>query len=348
MSSYKFIHKTLLYFLVFLFSNCVSKSNISSGLNLWPETKPFKTGYIKVSDIHKVYYELSGNPKGIPVFVLHGGPGAGCKPYNRQFFDPNKYLIVMHDQRGCGKSEPTNELTENTTMNLIEDIEQLRMKLNLDKIILFGGSWGSTLGLAYAEKYPENVSAMIFRGIFLGTKYEDEIYWQNIRNYFPDVYNKFISQLPDSALPPTSFKMFKLIQSPNEIERKKYTKLIDRLEYKSSGLSISEKELDDYYGDEINYNETYTMALIEYHYITNDFFLIEDQLIKGLSKIKSIPMIIVNGRYDMICPPVTAYKLHHDLPLSKLFIIEEAGHMMSEKPIESQLIKIMNEFKLTN
>jgi len=150
--------------------SCSLNSDTEEDINLWPEIEPFQTGFMKVSDIHEIYYEMSGNPEGIPVFVIHGGPGGGSSPYMRRFFNPDKFLIILHDQRSCGRSKPTAELRENTTQNLVEDIESLRKDLNLDKIILFGGSWGSTLSLAYAETYPENVSGLVLRGIFLGTK----------------------------------------------------------------------------------------------------------------------------------------------------------------------------------
>ena len=159
----------LITFISIIFCSCSHNIDTAEEMNLWPEIEPFQTGFLKVSNIHEIYYELCGNSKGNPVFVIHGGPGGGCSPYMRRFFNPAKFLIVLHDQRGCGRSKPNAELKENTTQYLVKDIEQLRKKLNLDKIILFGGSWGSTLSLAYAETYPENVSGLVLRGVFLGS-----------------------------------------------------------------------------------------------------------------------------------------------------------------------------------
>ena len=165
---------------------CSEKKTADTEVNLWPEIEPFDSGYLKVSDIHEIYYELCGNPDGIPVFVIHGGPGAGCSPYMRRFFNPEKYLIVLHDQRGSGKSKPNKELQDNNTNALIRDIEQLRLYLSLDKIILFGGSWGTTLSIAYAEEYPVNVKAMVLRGIYLATQEEEDDYFQRLKEYFPE------------------------------------------------------------------------------------------------------------------------------------------------------------------
>jgi proline iminopeptidase len=175
-----------------------SKVASTEEMRLWPQIEPFESGYLRVSDVHEIYYELCGNPDGKPVFVLHGGPGAACSPYYRRFFNPEKFLIVLHDQRGCGKSRPFAELRENTTQHLVEDIEKMRKHLDLDKIVLFGGSWGTTLGLAYGETYPENVAGMVLRGVFLATKEElDHYYHGGVSLFFPDVYDRLLSVLPD-------------------------------------------------------------------------------------------------------------------------------------------------------
>jgi proline iminopeptidase len=325
--------------------DCQNKKENTDEINLWPEIEPFQSGYLKVSDIHEIYYELCGNPKGKPVFVIHGGPGSGCSPSMRQFFNPDKFLIVLHDQRGAGKSRPNAELRENTTQNLVEDIEKLRKKLYLDKIILFGGSWGSTLSIAYAETYPQNVSGMVLRGIWLGTKDEDYQFWNGIPRFFPEMYESLISTLPDSVLPPNTDKLFKLIQSENRTDREKYVKIASWYENKACGLKISDESLNEYYGSEDNMAEIYTSTLIEYYFTNSGFFIEEGQLLRDVFKIQDIPTFIINGRYDMICPPVTAYKLHKNLPLSRLIIVEEAGHLMSEKPIEKELLKAMREFE---
>jgi proline iminopeptidase len=325
--------------------DCQNRKDNTNEINLWPEIEPFQTDYLKVSDIHEIYYELCGNQKGKPVFVIHGGPGMGCSPIMRQFFNPDKFLIVLHDQRGAGKSRPNAEISENTTQNLVEDIERLRKKLNLGKIILFGGSWGSTLSLAYAETYPENVSGMVLRGIWLATKEEEDHMWNGIRRFFPEMYESFINALPDSVLPPNTDKVLKLIQSENRTDREKYAKIASRYEYKACGLNVIDESLDEYYGSEDNLAEIYTGTLIEYYFANNGCFLEEGQLLRDAIKIESIPTIIINGRYDMVCPPVTAYILHKNLPGSRLIIVEEAGHLASEKPIEKELLKAMRGFE---
>jgi len=339
--------QNLILFLVmslFLF-NCRNREDITDEPGLWPEIEPFQSGYLKVSDIHEIYYELCGNPKGKPVFVIHGGPGSGCSPSMRQFFNPDKFFIVLHDQRGAGKSRPNAELRENTTQNLVEDIERLRQKLGLEKIILFGGSWGSTLSIAYAETYPQNVSSMVLRGIWLATKDEDYHIWNGIPMFFPEMYESLINTLPDSALPPNDDKLLRLMQSEVRNDREKYAKIASRYEYKACGLNMSEESLNEYYGSEDNMAEIYTSTLIEYYYASNGCFFEEGQLMTDIYKIQNIPAIIINGRYDMVCPPVTAYKLHKNLPLSRLIIAEEAGHLISEKPIEKELLKAMRGFE---
>jgi proline iminopeptidase len=326
--------------------NCSRTGGTSDEISLWPEIEPFQSGYLKVSDIHEVYYELCGNPEGKPVFVIHGGPGTGCSPYMRRFFNPDKFLIVLHDQRGAGRSKPMAEIRENTTQDLVEDIERLRKKLNLGKIILFGGSWGSTLSLAYAETYPDNVKSMVLRGIYLATREEEDNFINGIPRFFPEMYESLISTLPDSIpSPPATNNLLKLIQVQNKADREKYSKIINRFEYKACGLNIKDELLDEYYSADNNTDDIYTNTLLEYYFVNNGCFLEEGQLLRDIARIRNIQVIIVNGRYDMVCPPYTAYRLHKNLPASRLIIVEEAGHLASEKPVETELLKAMREFE---
>lgn len=334
----------LLGLITLLLFNCSNNKDPEEAVSLWPEIDPFQTGYLKVSDIHEIYYELCGNPEGKPVFVIHGGPGGGCSPYMRRFFNPEKYLIVLHDQRGCGKSRPNAEISENTTQFLVQDIETLRNELNINKIILFGGSWGSTLSLAYAETYPENVNAMVLRGIFLATTEEDKYFPHDMMNYYPELRDYVMNSIPDTVFPSIS-RILQLIQSDNSTDRQKYAELFHRFEYKPSGLNITEEELDQYYDSEENDIEIYTNMLLEYYYFSNHCFLEENQLLDNAHKIQDIPAIIINGRYDLCCPPIIAYKLSKKLPKSKLIITEESGHLMSEKNNEPELVKAMIEFE---
>jgi proline iminopeptidase len=324
---------------------CSERKSTDNETNLWPEIEPFETGYLKVSDIHELYYELCGNPEGIPVFVIHGGPGAGCSPKMRQFFNPEKYLIVLHDQRGCGKSKPNAELRDNNTQELIKDIELLRVKLNLKKIILFGGSWGSALSLAFVESYPENVKAMVLRGIYLATNEEDDLYYKMLTNYFPEMAHKLIESLPDSMSELNNSNLYTLFQAEDENERNKHIKLFEKLGYKALGLHVKDSVIEDYVNSEENFQEIYTMNLIAFHYFTNNCFLEEGQLLRDVGMIPDIPVVIVHGRYDMVCPPSFAFKLHKSIPGSKLRIVEEAGHSLFEKPIEAELVIAMKELE---
>ena len=331
--------------IILFFSGCTNNSPQSTTqdeVSLWPAIQPYKSDFLKVSDIHELYYELSGNPEGKPVFGLHGGPGGGSSPYMREFFNPGKFLIVLHDQRGAGKSKPYADIRENTTQHLVEDIEVLRKLLNLNKIILFGGSWGSTLALAYAETYPENVEGMVLRGIFTSTKEElNHFYQGGVKTFFPEVYDKFVSSLPNPENKPHHQLLLDLIENGTEEEKLKYSKIWAEYEFKIAALFMPDKEIEKILKD---FNPL-AFGLIENYYMANSCFFTENQLINNADKIIDIPLVMVNGRYDMICPPVTAYRLHQKLPKSKLIIAESAGHWMGEKPIEKELLKAMVEFE---
>jgi len=336
-------HLTVLLgiFILIAVCGCSERRSPDNEINLWPEIEPFDTGYLQVSDIHEIYYELCGNPDGMPVFVIHGGPGVGCSPYMRRFFNPAKYLIVLHDQRGCGKSKPTLETSDNTTDALVKDIEQIRLHLKLNNIILFGGSWGSTLSLAYAEEYPDNVVAMVLRGIFLSTREEYNDYYNLIGKFFPEEYQKIIDLLPDSITELTDPVLTQLYQSDE-----RNLEVLTRLESKAEVLYIDDKELDEYYSSTENLKKLHNLYGIYYHYTTNFCFMEENQLLKNISKIQGIPTTIINGRHDLICPPTYAYNLHRNLPGSKLIITEKAGHAMSEGPNQTELLKAMKELEV--
>ena len=325
---------------------CSKRDSVINETLLWPEIEPFQTGYIKVSDIHEIYYELSGNPDGIPVFVIHGGPGGACSPKMRQFFNPQKYLIVLHDQRGCGKSMPNAELKDNNTQALVEDIERLRVKLGLDKIILFGGSWGSTLSLAYAENYPENIKAMVLRGIFLVTRAEEQYFYSTLSNHFPELVQQFIESFPDSTYGLNDSDIFKLFQYEDEEQRRLYMKQFNKIGAMASGIYVNENLIDTYNDSEANFRQIYTMQLVSFYYYANVCFLEEGQLLKNIGNIPDVPIFIVHGRYDMICPPLIAYKLHKSMPGSKLTIVEGAGHSMFEEPIAEELVLTMKELEV--
>ena len=319
----------------------VSYGHPEGDIDLWPEIEPYETGYLRVSDIHEIYYELCGNPDGVPVFVLHGGPGASSSPYMRRFFDPAKFLIVLHDQRGCGKSRPFGEIKENTTQDLVGDIERLRTHLKLGKIILFGGSWGTTLGLAYGEAHPESVCGMLLRGLFTATQAELDFYYNGgVRMFFPEAYDEFIATLPDPDRRPLPEYLLDLIQHSDSTAQWRYAKAWTKYEASIGALLPSTEFLAGLESPSpAMARGVYTLGLFENYYMANRCFLEEGQLWRDLGKIRDIPVIVVNGRYDMICPPVAAYRLHRELPKSKLIIAEGAGHWMGDKPVEQALLK---------
>jgi proline iminopeptidase len=309
---------------------------------LWPGLKPYKTDYLKVSELHKIFYQLGGNPEGKPIMVIHGGPGGGCSPDMFRFFNPQKFHIILHDQRGAGQSKPYAEIKENTTQHLVEDIEKLRQHLNLDKVILFGGSWGSTLALAYAETYPQNVSGMILRGIFTGSKEEiDHFYHGATARYFPENYERLLQHIDKPEQKNYPAQLLIKIQSSDPEVRKKYTLAWGKYEIKMAALNIPDRVVDDIFKE---WNP-YDFALLENYYMANNCFLEEGELLNNAHRIEYIPAVIVNGRYDVICPPITAYKLHKKLPKSELIIVERAGHSASAEPLRSYLVNAAKKFE---
>ncbi|MFH1940712.1 MAG: prolyl aminopeptidase [bacterium] len=311
---------------------------------LWPQIKPFNTGYLKVSDIHEINYELYGNPEGRPVFVLHGGPGGYSSPEYARFFDPQKFLIVQHDQRGCGKSRPYAEIRENTTQYLVEDVEMLRKHLKLGKILIFGGSWGTTLALAYGETYPESVSGMVLRGIFTATKEEiDHYYHGGVRMFFPEACEMLTSSVPESERGNMPKALLERVQSKDPAVRDKYSLIWTKYEFKIGMLHTPDAMIEQI--DGMDPKVFLPLGLFENYYMANGCFLEEGQLLNNAHRIADIPIKLVNGRYDMICPPLAAYRLHKLLRNSILVIAEEAGHWMGDKPVERALLEVIRELE---
>jgi proline iminopeptidase len=307
---------------------------------LWPEIEPFESDHLRVSELHEIYYELCGNPEGQPVFVLHGGPGGNSSPYSRRFFDPRRYLIVQHDQRGAGQSRPRGELLENDTWELVEDIGRLRRHLELDKVILFGGSWGTTLALAHAERYPEHVSALVLRGVFTARQSEiDHFYHDGVADYFPETHAQLLAELPDPQRRPLPAYLYELIATSEPQARDRYSRAWTRYEFKISELNLSDEVVEGFL-DKYDYS---VFALFENYYMAQRCFLEEGQLLRDAHRLAGIPTWIVNGRYDVICPPRTAYELHQRIPGSQLILVEAAGHWMGEPAIEQALVEIFRE-----
>lgn len=309
---------------------------------LYPEINPFNEGYLKVSELHEIFYEECGSKGKKAVVFLHGGPGGGIQPNYRRYFDPNEYHIVLFDQRGCGKSKPFAEIEENTTWDLVEDIEKLRVHLGIEKWSVFGGSWGSTLSLIYAQTHPESVDALFLRGIFMLRKKEiDWFYQEGASKIFPDAWEKYIAPIPAEERGDFVKAFYKRLTSENKDIRSEAAKAWSVWEASTSKLIQSSELMDSFAGDEF----ADAFARIECHYFTNKgFFKDEDQLLKNIDKIRHIPAIIVQGRYDVVCPMESAWELHRAWPEAKLEIIDDAGHSLSEKGITSALIESTERF----
>ncbi|MEQ1722223.1 MAG: prolyl aminopeptidase [Pseudobdellovibrio sp.] len=311
--------------------------------NFYPEIEAFKTEFLKVSDIHTLYVEQCGNPKGRPVVFLHGGPGGGVSTDHRRFFDPDHYRIILFDQRGSGKSTPAAELKENTTWNLVKDIEQIREHLDIQDWIVFGGSWGSTLALAYAETHPERVKALILRGIFLCRPSEIKWFYQfGASEIFPDIWESYYNHIPAEERHDFVTAYYKRLTHSDESVRLSAAKVWSKWEAATSRLLIDLKSIDDF--DDPTY--ALQFARIECHYFMNNaFFNNDNYLIENISKVKHIPTTIVQGRYDVVCPVRSAWDLHKAFPEAELHIISDSGHAAGETGIRSQLIKTTDLYK---
>ncbi len=309
---------------------------------LYPEIEPYDHGYLKVSPVHEIYYEQVGNPEGIPIFFLHGGPGSGCSPVHRRYYDPKKFRVVLHDQRGAGRSRPFAELRENTTQDLVEDIERLRTHLKIDKMILLGGSWGSTLALAYAEAHPEHVTGLIPRGIYTATRAEmDHFYGGGTAAFFPEVAEKLWKEVPEIPGKTRPQRLLTLLDGPPGAERQKAARAWAAYETKVSRLEMPDDEVEKSVGS----GDPAAFSRIENHYMAHDCFLEEGELWRDLGKIRNLPTVIINGRYDVICPPKTAYRLHQEMPKSRLVIVEGAGHSAAEPGIQGAIVEAVKEFE---
>ncbi|AJI74117.1 prolyl aminopeptidase [Francisella philomiragia subsp. philomiragia ATCC 25015] len=308
---------------------------------MYPEIEPYNQEFLKVSDIHTIYFEECGNPNGKPALFIHGGPGGGIQPSYRQYFNPDKYRVILVDQRGCGKSTPFAELRENTTQNLIEDFEKIRKKLNIDKWMLFGGSWGSTLGLAYAQAYPDVVTELVLRGIFLGREKElSWLYQHGASMVFPDMWEKYIEPIPVEQRKDFISAYHSILTGDDEKLKQKAAIAWSVWEASASKLFVDKKSIDRYGEDKFSL----AFARIECHYFKNKLFIEEAQLLNEAYKIKDIPGVIVQGRYDMVCPAVSAWDLHKVWPKAELDIIADAGHSISEPGILEALVRATDKF----
>lgn len=310
---------------------------------LFDPIEVYDQGMLQVSSIHKIYYEQSGNPNGKPVVFLHGGPGGGTDPMYRRFFDPATYRIVIFDQRGSGQSEPFACLEENTTWDLVSDIEKLREHLSIEKWVVFGGSWGSTLSLAYAETHPDRTVALVLRGIFLCRPKEIKWFYQEGADaIFPDVWEDYLNLIPVEERGDMLTAYYKRLTSEDEKTRLDAARAWSIWEGSTSKL-IPSKSLIDSFGEP---EKALPLARIECHYFMNNaFFSSDNYLIENIDKIRHIPAVIVQGRYDVVCPIMSAWELHRAWPEAKLEIVPDAGHSATEAGIIDGLVRATEEFK---
>ena len=311
---------------------------------LYPAIEPYHQGFLKVSDLHTIYFEESGNPDGKAVIILHGGPGGGSQPIYRQYFDSNRWRIIQFDQRGCGKSTPHAELAENTTWHLVEDIETLRKHLKIDRWVVSGGSWGSTLALAYSETHPDYCQALILRGIFLLRKKELAWFYQEGAGYFfPDAWEDYVQPIPIAERDDMISAYYRRLTSDDHQVRSQAARAWSIWEASTSKL-IPEPALINRFGVE-DFADAF--ARIECHYFMNKgFFTSENQLLQNIDRIRHIPTVIVQGRYDVVCPMFTAWELHQVFPEAEFMVIPDAGHSMTEIGIRSALLDAGDRFAL--
>ena len=312
-------------------------------LKLYPPLETRQSGFLRVSDLHEIYWEESGNPNGLPVIGLHGGPGGGSSPEMRRFFDPRVYRIILIDQRGCGKSTPHSELRENTTWTLIEDIETVREHLGIEKWVVFGGSWGSTLSLAYAVTHTERVHALILRGIFLISKAEIQWFYQEgASRLFPDAYDRYVAPIPEDERSDLLTAFYKRLTGEDYAARIEAAKAWACWEGETitiqGPISRPKRFEEDDFAD--------AFARIECHYFYNEGFLPKDEwLIEQVAeKLQDVPGVIVHGRYDVVTPLSTAWALKKAWPIADLSIVPGAGHSSLEPGIVDKLIRATREF----
>jgi proline iminopeptidase len=310
--------------------------------SLYPEIEPFNSGTLAVSPLHTLYYEESGNPNGKPVVFLHGGPGGGTNPKCRRFFDPAIYRIVLFDQRGCGKSTPHAELTDNTTWDLVADIERIRMHLSIDRWQVFGGSWGSTLALAYAQTHPDKVTELVLRGIFLLRRSELEwFYQQGCNALYADAWETYRDAIPEVERADMMSAYYRRLTSPDAAARVAAARAWSVWEGATSFLWQDRTHIASSGEDEF----ALAFARIECHYFVNGGFLEhDDQLLRNVERIRHIPAVIVQGRYDVVCPMRSAWDLHRAWPEADLKIVQDAGHSAFEPGIMHELLEATDRF----
>ncbi len=316
-----------------------SMTSASAEQFLFPSIEPYRTGMLPVDDIHTLYWEECGNPAGMPVLFLHGGPGAGLNTTHRRFFDPAHYRIVLFDQRGAGKSKPLGEYRNNTTPLLIGDIERIRDMLEIDQWLVFGGSWGSTLSLAYGQAYPERCTGFVLRGIFLCTRPEIAWFLNGIKWFFPEEHARFVQPIPEQERGDLLQAYGKRLFCDDPAVHGPAARIWSRYEGGCLSLWPSAETADEFGSEAVG------LGRLEAHYFLHEAFLTDDQLIRNVDRIRHLPAVIVQGRYDVVCPPLSAYRLHQAWPEAKMHMITDAGHAATEPGIAQALVAATEQFK---
>jgi len=308
---------------------------------LFADIEPYANGWLAVDGLHEIYWETCGNPQGMPVVFLHGGPGGGCLPHHRRFFDPAYWRVVLLDQRGAGRSTPAAELRENTTPNLVADLERLRAHLDVERWLIFGGSWGSTLGLAYAEAHPQRCLGLVLRGVFLARPTELAWFLKGMGRIFPEAWREFAGFLPENERDDLLAGYYRRLIDPDPARHMPAARAWDRYEGACSTLLPSESTPQF---------ETDTAALaiarIEAHYFVHGAFLEDNQLLRDVGRIRHLPCTIVQGRYDIVCPPATADVLARAWPEAELVIVPDAGHSVREPGITRELVAAVERMRV--
>jgi proline iminopeptidase len=310
--------------------------------SFYPEIEPYDQGQLQVSELHEIYYEQCGNPEGKPVVFIHGGPGGGCSADDRRFFDPDRWRVILFDQRGCGRSRPHAELRENTTWDLVADIERLREKLGIESWAVFGGSWGSTLGLAYAQSHPERVTNMILRGIFMLRRSELKWFYQRgASEIFPDVWENYLGPIPPVERGDLMSAYYRRLTSDDAAIRGAAARAWATWEGATSRL-VPDPNFTARFGED---DFALAFARIECHYFVHGaWFRSEEQLLEDVDRIRHIPAVIVQGRYDVVCPMRSAWDLHRAWPEAELQVVADAGHNSREPGILSALVDACDRF----
>ncbi len=302
---------------------------------LYPEIEPLESHILETNTDHTIYYEEVGNQAGIPIIFLHGGPGSGCNENHRRYFNPDKYQIILFDQRGCNRSKPNGYVEHSTTTDILDDIEEIRNQLNIDKWILFGGSWGATLALLYAETYPERVSGIILRGTFLARKCDFDWFAKSgVNKIFPDYWQEFISIFSDNEKNDLVQSLHNRVfsnQKETQLEAAKAWALW-------AGRIVTHSFTDEYVLDEEDMDKLINETRIEMHYAKNKYFIKENQILENISKIPDVPITIIHGRKDLTCLPESSWSVHNKLLNSKLVVVSDAGHLAGEPAMVNALV----------